>query len=325
MFKIGNIEIHNRVILAPMAGITSFGYRKFMSQFGLGYTVTEMISDMGLHYGNKETLSYLKFEKSGLPTCIQLFGSNPETLKEAVKLAESINPNIDFFDVNMGCPVKKVTSTGAGSALLNNPKLCGDIVRAMKESTDKPITVKIRLGFDKDHITFKEVIKEVTNAGAALVTIHPRTAKEMYGGQPHWDLVKDLRKEMTIPLAVSGNIFTVEDAIKAMEITGADAVMIARGGVGNPLLIKNLNHYFNNEETESSDLLTQINYCKELTKLLIEEKGEETAMRVARGIVTKFFDGFKNSKKLKSRLSIELVKYSDLENILEDYLKENCV
>ena len=325
MFKIGDIQINNKVILAPMAGITSFGYRKFMSQFGLGYTVTEMISDMGLYYGNKETLSYLKFEKSGLPTCIQLFGSNPESLKEAVKLADKINPNIEFFDVNMGCPVKKVTSTGAGSALLNNPKLCGDIVRAMKEATDKPITVKIRLGFDKDHITFKEVIKEVTEAGAALVTIHPRTAKEMYGGTPHWDLVRNLRKEMSIPLVVSGNIFTVEDAIKAMEITEADAVLIARGGVGNPLLVKNLNHYFNNEELESSDLLTQIKYCKELVKMLIEEKGEEVAMRVARGIVTKFFDGFKNSKKLKSRLSIELVKYSDLENILEDYLRENYV
>ena len=325
MFKIGDIDIKNRIVLAPMAGITSLGYRKFMSQFNLGYVVTEMVSDMGLIYGNEETKTYVKFEKSGLPTCVQLFGSNPETLAKASKIALELNPNIDFFDINMGCPVKKVTSTGAGSSLLNNPKLCGEIVKAVKEASGLPVTVKIRLGFDKDHITFKEVIKEVTDAGCDLVTIHPRTAKEMYGGIPHWDLVKDLRKEMSIPLLVSGNLFTVEDAIKAMEITGADGVMLARGAVGNPLLVKNLNHYLNNEEMESTCFTEQAEYCKELVKDLIEEKGEDVAMRVSRGIVTKFFDGFKNGKKLKNRLSTELVKYSDLEKILSDYIEENCV
>ena len=322
MFKIGNIEINNRVILAPMAGITSLGYRKFMSQFGLGYVVTEMISDMGLIYGNKETESYLKFEKSGLPTCVQLFGSSPETMKEAVLIAEKMNPNIDFFDINMGCPVPKVTKTGAGSALMKNPKLCGDIVRAMKSVTDKPITVKIRLGWDKNNLTFKEVIKEVSDAGAALVAIHPRTTKEMYYGEPHWDLVKDLRKEMNVPFLVSGNIYTPEDAKKALEITGADGVMVARGAVGNPLLIKNINSYLDGEEIETPSLNEQISYCKELVKDLIEEKGEYVALRVARGIVTKFFDGFPKAKKLKMRLSTELNTYDDLENIINDYLEE---
>ncbi len=325
MFKIGDIEIKNRIVLAPMAGITSLGYRKFMSQFNLGYVVTEMVSDMGLIYGNEETKTYVNFKKSELPTCVQLFGSNPETLAKASKIALELNPNIVFFDINMGCPVKKVTSTGAGSSLLNNPKLCGEIVKAVKEASGLSVTVKIRLGFDKDHNTFKEVIKEVTNAGCDLVTIHPRTAKEMYGGTPHWDLVKDLRKEMSIPLLVSGNIYSVEDAIKAMEITGADGVMLARGAVGNPLLVKNLNHYFNNEDMESTCFNEQVEYCKELVKDLIEEKGEDVAMRVSRGIVTKFFDGFKNSKKLKNRLSTELVKYSDLEKIISDYIEENCV
>ena len=325
MFKIGDIQIDKKVILAPMAGITSFGYRKFMSRFGVGYVVTEMISDMGLIYGNEETKSYLKFENSGLPTCAQLFGSNPETLARAAKIALEINPNIAFFDINMACPVKKVTSTGAGSSLMNNPQLCGEIVKSVKAATGLPVTVKIRLGFDKDHLTFKEVIKEVSVAGCSLVTIHPRTAKEMYSGLPHWDFVKDLRKEMGIPLLASGNINTVDDALNAMKITGADGVMVARGGVGNPTLIKNINHYFNNEEFESTDLSTQISYCKELVKNLIDEKGELVAMRVSRGIVTKFFDGFKNSKKLKNRLSTELVTYSDLENILNDYIQENYV
>lgn len=325
MFKVGDIEINNPVVLAPMAGITSFGYRKFMSSFGVGYVVTEMISDMGLIYGNKETKSYLEFEKSGLPTCVQLFGSSPETMAKAVKIAENLNPNIDFFDINMGCPVPKVTKTGAGSALMNNPKLCGDIVRAMKKITNKPITVKIRIGWDMNHLTFKEVIKEVSEAGAALVAIHPRTTKEMYYGEPHWDLVKDLRKEMNIPLLVSGNIYTPEDAKRAMDITGADGVMVARGAVGNPMLIKNINSYFEGKDIESSSLVEQVEYCKELTKMLIEEKGEFTAMKVARGIVTKFFDGFPNAKKIKTRLSVELNTYDDLENIINWYLEENSL
>ena len=325
MFKVGDIEINNPVVLAPMAGITSFGYRKFMSSFGVGYVVTEMISDMGLIYGNKETKSYLEFEKSGLPTCVQLFGSSPETMAKAVKIAENLNPNIDFFDINMGCPVPKVTKTGAGSALMNNPKLCGDIVRAMKKITNKPITVKIRIGWDMNHLTFKEVIKEVSEAGVALVAIHPRTTKEMYYGEPHWELVKDLRKEMNIPLLVSGNIYTPEDAKRAMDITGADGVMVARGAVGNPMLIKNINSYFEGKDIESPSLVEQVEYCKELTKMLIEEKGEFTAMKVARGIVTKFFDGFPNAKKIKTRLSVELNTYDDLENIINWYLEENSL
>lgn len=323
MFKIGDITINNKVVLAPMAGITSLGYRKFMSRFGPGYVVTEMISDMGLIYGNKETLSYLKFEKSELPTCVQLFGSNPENMAKAVKIAESLNPNIDFFDINMGCPVNKVIKTGAGSALMKNPKLCGDIVRAMKEATDKPITVKIRIGFDMNHLTFMEVIDEVTKAGATLVAIHPRTTKEMYGGLPHWDLIKGLRSKMSIPLVVSGNINSVDDAVKAMEITGADAVMVARGGVGKPHLISNINKYFNGEELYSTSLTEQAELCKELARNLMDEKGEEIAMRVFRGIATKFFDGYPNNKKLNQRLSTELVTYDDLNSIITDYLEEN--
>lgn len=325
MLKIGDIQIDSKVVLAPMAGVTSFGYRKFMSQFGLGYAVTEMVSDMGLIYGNEETKSYLNYEKSGLLTGLQLFGSSPETMKKAVEIAQNLNPNIDFFDINMGCPVPKVNKTGAGCSLMKDPKLCGDIVRAMKEATDKPITVKIRIGYDSKSINFMEVIDEVTKAGASLVAIHPRTAKEMYGGQPHWELVKDLRSKMSIPLVVSGNIFTVEDAVKAIDITGADAVMVARGGIGNPLLIKNINAYYNNKDIESPCFVDQEKYCIELVKDLIEEKGEYTAMRVARGIVTKFFDGFPNAKKLKARLSVELETFEDLIRIINDYKEENFI
>ena len=174
-------------------------------------------------------------------------------------------------------------------------------------------------------INFVDVINEVTNAGAALVAIHPRTTKEMYGGLPHWDLVKGLRNKMSIPLLVSGNINTVDDAIKAIKITGADGVMVARGGVGNPLLIKNINNYFSGQNIEEPTRNQQIELCYELAKNMIEEKGEEKAMRVCRGIVTKFFDGFPNSKQLKNRLSLELNTLNDLVNIVNDYKETNLI
>ena len=319
MFKIGNIEIQNKVILAPMAGVTSFGYRKFMAQFGPGCCVTEMVSDMGLIYGNKETKTYVEFEKLNIPTGVQLFGNSAENLAKAALICEKLNPNIDYYDINMACPVNKVFKTGAGSALLKNPKLCGDIIRAVKEATHKPVTAKIRIGVDSKHINFLEVIAELEKAGVDMIAIHPRTTKEMYGGLPHWELLKDLRSKMSVPLVVSGNIFKVEDAIKALEITGADAVMIARGGVGNPRLISNINNYLNGKETETPTLDEQIDYCLELARDLIIEKGEATAMRVYRGIATKFLDGFPNSKPVKSRLSTELVKYDDLVSILTEY------
>lgn len=319
MFKIGKFEIKNKVLLAPMAGITSFGYRKFMSQFGPGLCVTEMVSDMGLIYGNKETKGYITFDKLNMPTGVQLFGNSAENIAKAALICEKMNPNIDYYDVNMACPVNKVTKTGAGSSLLKNPKLCGEIVKFLKEATHKPVTAKIRIGFDSKHINFLEVIKELENAGVDMIAIHPRTTKEMYSGLPHWELLKDLRNKMSVPLVVSGNINTVEDAVKALEITGADAVMVARGGVGNPRLISNINRYFNNEEIELPTLKEQIAYCLELARDLIEEKGEVVAMRIYRGIATKFLDGFPNSKQVKSRLSTELNKYDDLVNILTEY------
>ena len=322
MFKLGKFEIKNKVILAPMAGITSSAYRKFCADFGVGYVVTEMVSDMGIIYGNKETNSYVTFDKLDVPTGVQLFGNCAENLAKSTLICENLNQNIDFYDINMGCPVPKVTKTGAGSSLMNDPKLCGDIVRAVKQATHKPVTVKIRLGAGNDKTGFLKVIEEVIKAGVDLIAIHPRSAKEMYAGKPHWELVKDLKKKVNVPLVVSGNIYTVEDAKNALEITGADAVMVARGAIGNPTLIRNINNHFEGKEIDTPDLQTQINYCLDFARLLIEEKGENTAMRVYRGIATKFFDGFPKAKQVKCRLSTELNTYSDLLRIIEDYKKE---
>ena len=321
MWKLGNFVIEGKVVLAPMAGITSEGYRKYLNSFGVDICVTEMVSDMGLIYQNKETESYVKFEKDHVLTGLQLFGSNPENLAKATTVALTINPGIDFIDVNMGCPVPKVTKTGAGSSIMLHPELAGDIIRAIKSVTDKPVTAKIRLGYNE--VNFKSVIKELEKAGVAAIGIHARTRKELYSGTPHYDLLKDLRKEMTVPLMVSGNIYTLDDAINAINITGADAVMVARGGVGNPFLITQIKHYYETgERLPNPSFLEQCEYCLALARSMIEEKDEFTAMRIYRGIAPKFFSEFANSRTLRTVLATSLTDYASLVRIIDEFKNE---
>jgi tRNA-dihydrouridine synthase len=206
---------------------------------------------------------------------------------------------------------------------MKNPKLCGDIIRAIKEVTDKPVTAKIRLGWNNESINFLDVIKELEEAGVDMIAIHARTRKQMYEGKPRWELLKDLRSKMNVPLVVSGNIFTVEDANKALEITGADAVMIARGGIGNPFLVHQINVYQSDKTIlEDASLEEQVDYCLDLASYIIEEKGEDKAMLVYRSIAPKFFSNLPMVKKIKTRLANELKSYKDLENIIYDYLEE---
>ena len=322
MWKLGKFNIEGKVVLAPMAGITSEGYRKYLNTFGVDICVSEMVSDMGLIYQNKETESYVKYQKDGALTGVQLFGAKPENLAKAATRALELNPEIDFFDVNMGCPVPKVTKTGAGSALMLNPKLCGEIIKAIKSVTDKPVTAKIRLGYNE--VNFLDVIKALEDAGVDAIGIHARTRKELYMGEPHFDLLKDLRSKMKVPLMVSGNIYTLDDAINALQITGADAVMVARGGMGNPYLIKQIKTYFETgERLPNPSFLEQCEYCLALAKSMCEEKGELTAMRIYRGVGPKFFSGFANSRTLRTVLATSLTDYQSLVNILDEFKKEN--
>lgn len=317
MWKIGNLSVDGKVVLAPMAGITSVGYREFMSPFGVSLCVTEMVSDMGLIYGNDETKEYLSFDKSDIPTGVQLFGYNPINIAKGAQIAIKMNKNIDFFDINMGCPVPKVTKTGAGSSLMRNPKLCGDIVREIKKVTDIPVTAKIRLGWDDKSVNFLEVINELEKAGVDAIGIHARTRSELYSGQPHYDLLKDLQKQMCVPLIISGNIFTLEEAIEAQNLTGAEGIMVARGGMGNPFLIKQINHYFRTgEKLANPSIEQQKQWCLELGQALVKTMGELRAMRVYRSIAPKFFNGFPGAKTIKVRLATELTDLDSLKAIL---------
>ncbi|HNX16487.1 MAG TPA: tRNA dihydrouridine synthase DusB [Bacilli bacterium] len=318
MWKLGNLNIEGKVVLAPMAGITSVGYRNFMVPFGVSACVTEMVSDMGLIYENDETKEYLNFSNNAVPTGVQLFGHDPINLAKSAQIALKLNNNIAFFDINMGCPVPKVTKTGAGSTLMNNPILCGDIIREIKKVTNLPITAKIRLGWDDKSVNFLEVINELEKAGIDAIAIHARTRSELYSGSPHYDLLKDLRKRMHVPLIVSGNIFSLEDAIEAISVTGAEAVMVARGGMGNPFLITQIDHYFKTgEKLPDPTMAEQVKWCLELGQSLINFFGESRAMRIYRSIAPKFFSGFPGAKTIKTRLATELTDFDSLKAILQ--------
>jgi len=324
MWKIGDVEIKNKVVLAPMAGITYFGYRRFMEEWGVSLTFSEMISDMGLLYENKETEDYLMFPKTDIPCVVQLFGSEPENLAKAAKIVQKLSPFTKIIDINMACPVPKVTKNGAGSSLLSDPKKIGQIVRRIREETGLLVTAKIRLGIDKNSINFLETIEALEEAGVSAISLHARTAKDLYYGTPNFELVKNLRNKMTVPLIISGNIFTKEDAKNALDITGADAVMVARGGMGNPWLIKEIVNYLDGKEIDYKPSLNeQIDACLKLAQYTIEEKGETKGMRILRGILPKFFNGFANCKLYRLRLSSELTTYQSLLNIIEDIRKEN--
>lgn len=319
MFKIGNVEINGKVVLAPMAGVTSLGYRNFMKPFGVALTVTEMVSDCGLIYDNQKTIDYLRSTEQERPIAIQLFGSSAETICKAMDVVLKYNPNIDIFDINLGCPAPKVTKTGAGSSLLRDPKKLEKMFTEICKHSPLPVTAKIRLGWNEEEINFRENVKALERAGVAAIGIHARTTRQGYAGKPRWELLKNFRNEMSVPLIVSGDIYTLKDAIKALECTKADAVMVARGGVGNPILVKQIDSYFKDGTiVESSSLEESIQYIRDLADMLIEEKGEYTAMMVLRGIAPKFLNSYPDMKKAKNKLASALTTRDSLERILNE-------
>lgn len=324
MWQIGNVKINGRVVLAPMAGITSLSYREFIKPFGVAYSVSEMISVDGICHHNKKTLEYLKTGKIDRPVALQIFGSKLNTTLKAIDIInQELNIDYDILDLNFGCPVRKVFDNGAGSAWLQNPSKLLLYVKSIVEHSSKPVTAKIRLGIDDEHINFKEIIKVLEEAGVKAIAIHARTKKELYYGIPHYDLLRNLQNEMKVPLIISGNIFSLEDAINALDITKATAVMVARGGVGNPYLITQINEYLSKKiKLNRKSHLENIKYCRELSKALIKEKGEKTGISLLRSIAPKFFNEFKNAKQIRCEISQTINTYQDLDNILNRLSKE---
>lgn len=310
-----------KVILAPMAGITSFSYRKFMNKFDPALTYTEMISDCGLIYGNKKTFEMLQTDGSDRPLGIQLFGGKKETILNAIDILENLPIEYDVLDINLACPVNKVVKSNGGSTWLKDQDALFDLMSEVVKKSKKPVSAKIRLGYNE--INVNETVQTLERAGVQFIMIHARTRKDLYHGKARYEELIKVRDLIKIPFGISGDIYTPLDAINALKITRANAVLVARGGVGNPLLISNINHLLNNEELEETNFNKQFEYFKEYKSLLVKEKGEKIATSILKGIAPKFFLNLKeDSKELRKRL-VAAQDISDFDKIIEEFINES--
>ena len=260
---------------------------------------------MGVIHGGRRTAEYLDFGDEGL-TGVQLFGSDPDDLSEAAKKVLEIKPNTALIDINMGCPVSKIVCNGAGSSLMKDPEKCSEIIRKIKSKIDVPVTAKIRLGWCESEMNFREVIDELQSADVDMISLHVRTKKDGYAGRAHYELVHGLRKEMSVPLTISGDIYSLEDAISAVDITGAEAVMVARGGVGNPFLITQIDRYFRTgERLPNPTVSQQIRWCFGLMDELSKNMDEENVIRKMRCYAPRFVAGCHGCREYRRRLASE--------------------
>ena len=317
-WNIGGVRIDGPVVLGPMSGYTSRSYRDFMKLFGVGLSVTEMTSAVGILNSGSRTDEYLEFGRN-YPTALQLFGHSAEDISKAARISVDRNGNVDLIDVNMGCPVHKIQRSGAGCVLMKDPPLCGDIIRKTKRSTGLPVTAKIRLGSDRNHMNFMDVIRELESAEVDAITIHARTKDQGYSGYPDYEALSDIQESVSVPMIVSGNIYTLDDAISALSRTKAAGVMVARGGVGDPFLVTQINEYFRTgKRLESPTVSQQIEWCKQLSDMLIEEKGSDAGIRKLRSIAPKFVSGCHRCREYRLRLATETVSRESLFAILDE-------
>ena len=318
MFKIGNIEIKNQVVMAPMAGITNMAFRKIIKDFGAGLVYSEMVSDKALCYGNTKTIDMLQVDDGEHPVSIQLFGGEVETMVKAAKFIDQ-HSNCDIIDINMGCPVNKVLKADAGSKLLLYPDKIYEIVKGMVDNVSKPVTVKIRSGFDSKHINAVEVAKLIEKAGASAIAIHGRTRSQMYEGKADWKIIADVKAAVKIPVIGNGDVRSVEDAKRMLEETGVDAVMIGRAALGNPWLIKQVVQSLETgviiEEPTYQEKIAQ---CLSHAKKLMEIEPEKVAMFQMRGHAPWYIKGLKSSARVKNELS-KINTFEELKTILKDY------
>ncbi len=316
---IGNVNIKGNLILGPMAGVTDLPFRLLCKEQGVDLLYTEMISGKGLLYKNKKTESLLTIEKEEKPIAIQLFGSDPYVLSEAAKAIE--DRDFDILDINMGCPVPKVVNNGEGSALMADPKVIGKIVSKVSKAIKKPVTIKIRKGFEEDNINAVEIAKIAEANGAAAIAVHGRTRQQYYSGKADWDIIKNVKEAVSIPVIGNGDVFSIEDAINIVKQTGCDGIMIARGAKGNPWIFSQIKEYFiTGQKPQKPSIEEVIKMILKHASLSLEYKDEYTAMSQMRKHIGWYTSGYHESSKLRSK-SNYIETYKDLEILLNNYLK----
>ena len=316
--KIGNVNLANPYILAPMAGVTDLPFRLLCKEQGAGLLCMEMISAKALQYKNKNTKALLAIHPEEYPVSLQLFGSDPKIMSEMAKMIEELP--FQILDINMGCPVPKVVRNGEGSALMKNPKLVHEIVSAVSKAIEKPVTVKIRKGFDDDHINAVEMAKIAEANGAAAVAVHGRTREQYYSGKADWEVIRRVKEAVKIPVIGNGDIFTPQDAKRMIEETGCDAIMAARGARGNPWLFRDIIDYL------EKGILHEKPSLKEMTDMMLRHaemhiryKGEYQGIREMRKHVAWYTAGYYGSARMRQAVN-EVESYEALKQLLADWL-----
>lgn len=301
-WKIGNVEIKNQIVLAPMAGICNSAFRRICKEMGCGLIYAEMVSDKAITYNNQKTIDMLYMTEEERPIVQQIFGSDKESFVTAAKyIYENMRP--DIIDINMGCPVPKVAVRAqAGSALLKNPDKIYDIVKAVVDAVPIPVTVKIRSGWDSNSINAVEVAKIIEKAGASAICVHPRTRSQGYSGKADWNIIKEVKENVLIPVIGNGDVKTPEDVVNMLNFTGCDAVMIGRGILGNPWLIKNSINVLEGRECEVVTAIDRVNMCLKHLEYLKDLKNEKTACLEIRNHIGWYFKGLKDANVLKNKI-----------------------
>ena len=322
MFKIGNVEIKNNIVLAPMAGVCNSAFRKIVKEMGCGLIYAEMVSDKALMYENKKTEDMLYMEEVERPIVQQIFGSDKESFVIAAKrICEIMKP--DIIDINMGCPVPKVAiKSQAGSALLKNPQKIKEIVSAVVYAVDVPVTVKIRSGWDFNNINAVEVAKICEEAGASAITVHGRTRSQGYSGKVDLDIIKKVKEAVSIPVIGNGDVVDIESAKKMFEYTGCDAIMIGRGVLGNPWLIRELVSYFENGTIlDKPTYEEKIEMCLKHLNYLLKIKNEKNSVLEMRSHIAWYLKGMPNNILIKEEV-FKATSVDEIKKILNFYLKK---
>ncbi|HBE9459949.1 TPA: tRNA dihydrouridine synthase DusB [Clostridioides difficile] len=319
--KIGNLELKNKVFLSPMAGVTDLPFRLICKEQGCGLLYTEMINGKALCYDDENTKKMLKIEEEEHPVAVQIFGSEPEFMGRAAEIMNDYSNEI--LDINMGCPAPKVVKNGDGSALMKNPKLAEEVLRAVVKNSKKPVTLKIRKGWDDNSVNAVEIAKIAEDCGISALAIHGRTREQFYTDKADWDIIAEIKKNLSIPVIGNGDVFTIEDSINMLDKTGCDAIMIGRGAQGNPWIFKRINHYMNTGEILPEPTLNEkISTAIKHLKLAVEEHGEYVAVREMRKHIAWYLKGLRNSAKLRDEIN-KIEDYQEVVSKLEYYMEDS--